>query len=212
MGQGAAHHRNVGGGKLISQDNLIDIQEADLPLNQRLVVQVIDGKRVAVPVGVNISDRWVNTNGATASADDIRQGKTGYANGVKITGSRTIPVPPQPMPDIGQSAWNTFCLAEGGIDEVNGVYHFDTTLRLIPEVSNELVTVRYAGWVQGNYIVHNVVPPDAAVSTQFVFLSPLGEPFNHLYRCSVDTMHQPGTRWQVVNGKAPAPVTKALEE
>ena len=180
----------------LSSKNQIPVNIADLRAGQRLVLMESSDKVFAIPLGItkhSPTEGGIDTSGATATANDVRKGKTGWANNRRIIGTRVV-----------RFADGTFRLTGCAIEQVNGIYRFRRDYVTYKVSETQHVTWSTFANDHGYMISNNTTWTDLTLA--FNWIVHRDEPFNFLYRGLADKMQSTseGYLWEALGG-APEP-------
>ena len=180
----------------LSSDNQIPVKVGQLQVGQRLLVMDSGDKTFAIPLGlagVKGASDGIDTSGATATANDVRKGKTGWANNRRVIGTRVV-----------RFTDGTFRLTGCAIEGVNGIYRFRKDYVTYKVSETQHVTWSTFANSHGYMISNNTTWTDFTLA--FNWIVHRDEPFNFLYRGLADQMQSTseGYLWQALNG-APEP-------
>lgn len=186
----------------LSSDNQIPVKVGQLQVGQRLLLMDSGDKTFAVPLGlagVKGASDGIDTSGATATANDVRKGKTGWANNRRVIGTRVV-----------RFTDGTFRLTGCAMEEVNGIYRFrkDYVTYKISE-TRQVTWSLYAN--DNGYMISNSTTWDDA-SLVFEWIVHRDEPFEFLYRGKTDKWQSrsEGYLWEPWSGSPEPPPRTTL--
>lgn len=160
----------------LSRKNQVPVDVADIRAGQRLVLMESSDKVFAIPLGVTRHspvEGGIDTSGATATANDVRKGKTGYAGNKRIIGTRVV-----------RFRDGTFRLTGCAIEQVNGIYRFRKDYVTYKISETKQVTWSLYANDSGYMISSNTTWDDASLA--FEWIVHRDEPFEFLYRGAID--------------------------